>query len=123
MVSPRALINSLKEIIKLLEMERSALVANDVDQISMLVDKKNQEMSKLSAFKGMDIESNKDAMALIEEINSKQELNLLLTKQALSYQNAILESMSKNLGNFSNTYSAKGKYDSSNNVSIIDQSV
>lgn len=123
MASQRALISSLKDIISLLEMEKSALVSNDVDQISMLTNKKDEQVNELSAYKGMDIENSKEAMDLIKEINSMQELNQLLTQQALSYQNAVLESISKNLNNFSNTYSSKGRYDNSNNISIIDQSV
>ena len=77
----------------------------------------------MSVYKGMDIENSKEAMDLIKVINSMQELNQLLTEQALSYQNAILESISKNLNNFSNTYSSKGTYDNSSNINIIDQSV
>ena len=52
-----------------------------------------------------------------------QELNLLLTNQALSYQNALLESISHSVNNIINTYSSNGKYETKNNMSIIDQSV
>lgn len=123
MALEKNLMKSLKNLIDLLGMERSALMSNDVDQISMLIDKKNEQINALSVYKGLDIENSREAMDLIKEIDSMQELNLLLTQQALSYQNAILESISKNLNNFSNTYSAKGTYNNSNNISIIDQSV
>ena len=119
----KALINNLKSIIRLLEQEKVALINNDAEQISEIINKKNQQMQGLSVFKGMDVENNKQAMDLIQEINSMQELNLLLTKQALSYQNALLESISQNLNNFANTYSSKGTYENTNNVNIIDQSV
>lgn len=119
----KGLINNLKNIIKLLEEEKEALVSNDADHVAEIVMKKNELINNLSAFKGMDIENSREAMKLIKEINQMQELNLLLTKQALSYQNAILESISQNLNNFANTYSSKGTYEKANNVNIIDQSV
>ena len=71
----------------------------------------------------MDIQNNKEAMDLVQEIDRLQELNLLLTNQALSYQTALLETISNNLNNFSNTYSSKGKYETRNDINIIDQSV
>ena len=119
----RSLINNLKNIISLLQQEKKALVNNDVDKVTEIVNKKNEQVEKLGAFKGMDVENFKDAMDLIKQIDTMQELNLLLTKQALSYQNAVLESISQNINNLSNTYSSKGTYENVNNINIIDQSV
>lgn len=119
----KSLINNLKNIISLLEQEKTALINNDVDKVTEIVNKKNELIEKLGAFKGMDVENFKEAMDLIKEIDSMQELNLLLTKQALSYQNAVLESISQNINNFANTYSSKGTYENTNNINIIDQSV
>ena len=123
MTSQKGLISLLKTMENLLIKERSALIGNDVEEISKIVNKKNEIIKQMHAYKGMDIKNFKEAMDLIEEINSMQELNLLLTKQALSFQNALLESISKNLNNFSNTYSSKGAYEKMNNINIIDQSV
>ena len=123
MKQKRNLINNLKNIISLLDEEKKALVNNDVDKVTEIVNKKNQLIEKLGAFKGMDVENSKEAMDLIGRIDSMQELNLLLTKQALSYQNAVLESISQNINNLSNTYSSKGTYENANNINIIDQSV
>ena len=119
----KSLINNLKNIISLLQQEKKALVNNDVDKVTEIVNKKNEQIEKLGAFKGMDVENFKEAMDLIEEIDSMQELNLLLTKQALSYQNAVLESISQNINNFANTYSSKGTYENTDSINIIDQSV
>lgn len=123
MSSQRGLINSLKSIIKLLEEEKEALVENDVDRIMEIVNQKSIQINELSKFKGMDIQNNKEAMDLVQEIDRLQELNLLLTNQALSYQTALLETISNSLSNFSNTYSSKGKYETRNDINIIDQSV
>ncbi|NLY47020.1 MAG: flagellar protein FlgN [Tissierella sp.] len=119
----RSLLNNLKNIITLLKEEKKALINNDLDKITEIVTKKNEQIEKLAAFKGMDVENFKEAMDLIKEIDSMQELNLLLTKQALSYQNAVLESISQNINNFSNTYSAKGTYQNTDSINIVDQSV
>lgn len=123
MNNKKGLISNLKNIISLLEQEKTALVNNDVDEVAKIVNKKNEQIEKLGAFKGMDVENFKEAMDLIKEINSMQELNLLLTRQALSYQNAVLESISQNINNLSNTYSSKGTYENVNSINIIDQSV
>lgn len=123
MTSQKGLIHLLKTMENLLVKERSALIGNDVEEVSEIVNKKNEIIQQMHIYKGMDIKNFKEAMDLIEEINSMQELNLLLTKQALSFQNALLESISKNMNNFSNTYSSKGAYETMNNINIIDQSV
>lgn len=117
------LIGHLKTIHKLLEKERAALIGNDIEKISDIVNKKNEIIKEMQIYKGMDIENHKEVMDLIQEINSMQELNLLLTKQALSFQNALLEAISKNLNNFSNTYSSTGVYETANNINLVDQSV
>lgn len=119
----RGLLSSLKNILKLLKKEKLALVKNDTNKIDEIVRQKTELIEGLAKYKGLDIQNNKEAMDIIKEINSLQELNLLLTKQALSYQNTILESMSKNIGSASNTYSSKGKYDTGNSINIIDHSV
>lgn len=115
------LANHLKEWIKLLKEEKEALIQNDGEKITELVDIKNNYIEKLGTFKGLDMENNEEIIALSKEIDSLQEINLLMTKQALSYQNAILESIAKNV-KATNTYSPKGNYDSKD-INIIDQSI
>jgi hypothetical protein len=113
----------------LLEEEKEALIHNDASKISELVEKKNEYVEVLSPYSlsqndVMLTEGEKSQLVkLVEEINSVQETNLLLTKQALSYQNSLLEAISKNIQNTSNTYSAKGDYQKSNNIGLIDQEV
>lgn len=121
MATVSKLANHLKELIKLLKEEREALINNDGEKIAELVEIKNNYIEKLGEFKGMDMASNEEIMALAKEIDSLQEVNLLMTKQALSYQNVMLESMAKNVQT-NNTYSSKGNYDSKD-INIIDQSI
>ena len=115
--------NHLKSTIKLLQEEKQCLIHSDGNKIPEIVELKNKLVEKLSEFKGLDIENNKKAMTLIEEINSLQETNLLLTKQALAFQNTLLESIAKNVQSMSNTYSAKGNYESNSPISLVNQSV
>lgn len=117
------LCSHLKKIIKLLKEEKEALVKNDGAKIVEIVEMKNKLIEKLSQFSGLDIVENEKSISLIREINSLQEVNLLLTKQALSYQEVLLESISQNVHNNSNTYSAKGSYDSTNEVNLINKKV
>ena len=120
------LCNHLNSLLKLLEEEEEALIHNDVSKISELVEKKNEYVEVLSQYSlsQNDViptaEEKSQLVKLVEEINSIQETNLLLTKQSLSYQNSLLEAISKNIQNTSNTYSAKGDYQKSNNIGLID---
>ena len=123
MGTTQGLISDLKGLLRTLYEEKEALLDSDGHKVADIVEIKNDYIEKLAKYKGLDIENNKKAMEIIEEINSLQEVNLLLTKQALSYQEVLLESISKNIKSASNTYSAKGNYESENKVSLIDQSV
>ena len=123
MGSIQELISDLKGLLKTLYEEKEVLLQSDGHRIAEIVEIKNDYIEKLAKYKGIEFEKNQKVIEIIEEINSLQEVNLLLTKQALSYQDVLLESISKNIKNMSNTYSAKGNYDSKNDVSLIDQSV
>ncbi len=113
----------LEGLIQLLKEEKDSLVQNDGNRVKEIVLEKERYIDRISEFKGMDIERDREIMGLIEEINSLQELNLLLTNQALSYQNSILESILNNVNGLANTYSANGNYEKENNINLIDQSV
>lgn len=123
MGSHQDLARHLNEIITLLKEEKEALIQSDGIRVGEIVDKKNRSIEGLSYFKGIDLEGSNNIMELIGEIDSLQELNLLLTKQALGFQNALLESISKNLKDHSATYSSKGSYQAGENAGLVDQSV
>lgn len=123
MATEQEFLKGLKEIIKVLYDEKEALLDSDGHKVAEILEIKNEYIEKLAQFKGMDVQNNEKAMSLIEEINSLQEINLLLTKQALSYQEVLLESIAKNINNLTNTYSPKGSKNASNSINLIDQSV
>lgn len=121
MTTVSKLASHLKELIKLLKEEREALIKNDGEKIAELVEIKNNYIEKLGEFKGLDMGEDEEIITLAKEIDSLQEINLLMTKQALSYQNVMLESIAKNVQT-KNTYSPKGNYDSKD-INIIDQQI
>lgn len=123
MITEKELINHLGIIHDLLKKERAALVHNDVVTISEITEKKNEEIEKLKDYDMMGFRKQEEVIDLIKKINSMQELNLLLTQQALSYQNTIIESISKSIKDLSNTYSANGKYEKTKNVNFVDHSI
>lgn len=123
MKTNKKLANKLNLLVSLLKEEREALIKSDGDKVAEIVKKKENIIEDLSTFKGLDIREDKTIMELIKEIDSLQEMNLLLTKQALSFQNALLESISKGVKASLNTYSAKGNYESNNKTGLVDQSV
>lgn len=123
MNSRQELVNNLKSILGLLQEEKDALIHNDGNRITEIVESKKSCIEKLASLKGFSIEDDKEIMTIIEQMNELQEVNLLLTKQALGFQNNLLESMAKNLQSSANTYSPKGSYESKNTINLIDQSV
>ncbi|MPW24766.1 hypothetical protein GC105_03045 [Alkalibaculum sp. M08DMB] len=123
MIYSHEIVSLLISLRKLLQEEKQALLHNHGEKVAKLVEEKKDYIEKLAKYKGIGIESNKKAMALIEDINAVQETNLLLTEQAMSFQSLLLESIAQNLQNMSNTYSQNGKYNSENNINLLDQSV
>jgi hypothetical protein len=72
MATELELIHILKGIIKLLFEEKEALLNSDGHVVAEIVEKKNEYIEKLSAFKGIDIEKNEKVMSLIKEIDDLQ---------------------------------------------------
>ncbi len=113
----------LSSIIEILNEEKTALIQGDGNKIVEIVERKNHYIETISEFKGLNLQEDRSIMELIKEIDSLQELNLLLTNQALSFQNALLESISIGLSTASNTYSQKGNYEGTKNIGLVDHSV
>ncbi|MFZ7131510.1 MAG: hypothetical protein ACOWWR_04055 [Eubacteriales bacterium] len=124
MMFPYEMINHLKILKNLLLDEKEALIHNEPDKILAIVEEKEKWMDRLSSSQGVKGGDHEKITILIEEIHSLQETNALLTKQALSFQTALLDTLANNIHRLSNTYSAKGKmYNTENHINIIDQSI
>lgn len=117
------LIKELKALTGILYEEKEALLNNMGHEVAEIVEKKKEYIERLAEFKGLDIESDDRAMTLISQINQLQETNLLLTKQALSYQEVLIESIAKNINSTHSTYSQKGGFNKPSSINLVDQSV
>ena len=113
----------LRKLKNLLYEEKEALLKNDGHKIAEIVELKSDLIEELKKLNGIDVSSSESVLELVKEIDSIQETNLLLTKQAIGYQEMLIESIAKNVNNLSNTYSPKGGYKAENNVNFIDQSI
>lgn len=117
------LIKELKGLTGILYEEKEALLNNNGHEVAEIVEKKKEYIERLEGFKGLDIEGDERVMTLVDQINQLQETNLLLTKQALSYQEVLIESIAKNINNAHSTYSQKGGFNKPSSINLVDQSV
>lgn len=120
-MSKKEFAKHLEAMIKLLKEEKKLLIENQGQALMEIIDRKNSYIKDLEKFKGIDLKDDK-IMELIGEIDSLQELNLLLTRQALAFQENFLQALAKQSKN-SNTYSNVGSYDKSSSVNIIEKEV
>ena len=123
MSSSKKLAGILKELLKVLNDEKSVLIKSDAAALAVIVEKKNGLIGKIEEFKGMDFSQDEEIRGLAGQINLLQETNMLLTKQALGYQEQILKALATNNTSRYNTYSSKGQIYGQKEVSIVDQSV
>ena len=113
----------LKELTKVLTLEKEVLIKNDAMTLISIVERKNLLIGQMEAFSGTDFSGNEEIRKMIRAIEILQETNLILTRQALSYQNEILKALAKTNTSKHNTYSANGQLNAQKEVSIVDQSV
>jgi len=113
----------LKELIKVLHLEKEVLIKNDALTLVSIVEHKNLLIGQIEAFRGMDFSENEEIREMIRAMKNLQETNQILTRQALSYQNEILKALAKSNTSKHTTYSANGQMNSQKEVSIVDQSV
>lgn len=119
-----ALLDTLYELKILLEDEKKALIKNDGSTVQNIVLEKESIVKRLSNFENVDPSNDEKINELVKEIRELQETNLLLTKQALSFQVGMLDLILENAesNSNSNTYSEKGTYYKNKGASFIDKS-
>lgn len=120
-MSKREFVKHLESILRLLKKEQKFLERNDGDALLEIIEQKDLYIKGLEKFKGIDLDDEK-IMNLIGEIDSLQELNLLLTRQALSFQENFLASLKKAAKN-SNTYSNIGNYEKNSSTNIVEKEI
>lgn len=122
-MNKKILKSHLEKLSKILKEEKEALIKNDGTKVQEIVDKKTILVEKIEEYKDGISKEDKEIIAIKEEIDSLQELNLLLTKQALNYQKSLLESIAANVKKVSNTYSNRGEYGKSESINLVNQKV
>lgn len=114
----------LKELLALLMEEKIALIRNDGPLVASLVERKIEIVSSLEEMKKEAPGTDEETLRLGEEIKELQETNLLLTKQALKFQENLIESIAANINKAADTYSQKGEYrKQTQDVNLIDHKV
>lgn len=117
------LIAILKKLVGILEEEKIALINNDGLKVAELVEAKIEIIVDIEQLGLKNALDDNRVIQLIEQIDELQETNLLLTKQALKYQEVMMESIAKNLSSKSGTYEQKGSYNKEQSINFVDQSV
>lgn len=114
-----SLLMALKETLK---REKEALMANDSTVFEAIVTEKQDFLVRLeeASFEGC---SRVAIEQEVHEIKELQECNLLLTKQAISYHDSILDALTDGMEKKSRTYSKKGQLSPSKMEGLFNQSV
>ena len=124
MSSNKKLMSLLQKLYQVLEEEKRVLIANEAYALEEIVEKKINYLNELQEYQGQVDAEDETLLKWVEKIDAIQETNLLLTKQAQSYQNALLQAISKEgASKKHSTYSASGSIKEENEIRIVDQSV
>lgn len=119
----KSLKHTLNQLLKILQLEKEALIQNEAAKIENLVSEKE---ALVEAFEDYDLEEinqeDQELISLIGEIREKQETNLLLTKQAMNYADKFISAFQKEASK-DLTYSKEGKDHNSGKSSILNQSL
>ena len=123
MSDTKRLQGTLKELLKILKEEKEVLVKNDALSLEKIVARKNEMVAIIREEQEKGVLPDEAVRSYAMEIEKLQEVNQLLTRQALSFQEEIFKALSKNTAVKHNTYSKEGSMNRTKEVSIIDQSV
>ena len=114
---------TLKELLKILKEEKEVLLKNDAASLEKIVTRKNEMVAIIREEQEKGVLADEAVRSYALEIEKLQEVNHLLTRQALSFQEEIFKALSKNTAVKHNTYSKEGSMNRTKEVSIIYQSV
>ena len=112
----------LQQFIALLQREKKALIENNGKRVEKIVKEKQCFLEAIQSITSEDISEPK-MKAYVMAIQEKQETNLMLTKQALQFQEDILKAISQTITKSGNTYSQKGTYTATKHPGLINQSI
>lgn len=107
----------LRQFSRLLEQEKISLIKNQAEKLEEIVEKKTKFVPIFEGYEGV---LSQKCKQLIFTIKEQQQTNLLLTEQAISYQEMLMTAVKQNIQSPAGTY-AKQTETMSPPVSIIDQ--
>ena len=102
--------------------EKEALIKNDSAKVKALVEQKQTFLDILPTLKTEGLKKE-DLVEVVEDIKNLQQTNLILTEQALQYQETMMEAITKGVKTGGSTYSKQGDYSATQQANIIDQSL
>ncbi|MFW8051970.1 hypothetical protein [Vagococcus fluvialis] len=120
MESTRQLTQVFKQLLRLLKKENKALINNDGTQIEKIVKQKEQLIDSLSQIKRPLLDNE---LKLANEIKQLQDDNLLLTRQAMTFNNNFLQLVGESAKKVNATYSKKGSLSTQEDVSFVNHSM
>lgn len=115
-------LETLLKFKKVLVDEKEALIKNDSAKVKALVEQKQLFLDSLPTLitEGL---TKADLIEVVEDIKNLQETNLTLAKQALQYQETMMEAITKGVNKGGSTYSKQGDYSTTQQANLIDQSL
>ena len=115
-------LETLLKFKKVLIDEKEALIKNDSAKVKALVEQKKLFLDSLPTLitEGL---TKADLIEVVEDIKNLQETNLTLAKQALQYQETMMEAITKGVNKGGSTYSKQGDYSATQQANLIDQSL
>lgn len=122
MKSSTNLKETLQQFLALLKVEKTALIKNDGQQIEEIVKEKQSFLKMMQELDPSDM-TEQEVVEDVRKIQELQETNLMLTKQALQFQEGVLDAISKTAKKSGHTYSKKGTYAASKHPNLINQSI
>lgn len=111
----------LESFCQLLEVEREVLRRNDGAALTEIVAQKQQFLNVLPQLELTEKE-RAEAQHVVARIRQLQETNLLLTKQALQFQESIRQAIQKEAGT-ARTYSKYGQHTKNQQQYLLNQSL
>lgn len=115
-------LDTLLQFKTLLLDEKDALIKNDSAKVKALVEQKQTFLDILPTLKTEGLKKE-DLVEVVEDIKNLQQTNLILTEQALQYQETMMEAITKGVNKGGSTYSKQGDYSAAQQANIIDQSL
>lgn len=112
--------NHLRRFLRILNKEKTILMKDQADKLAEVVAKKEEFVD---VFDNYQAEITPEIRDLISQIQAQQAENLLLTQQAMSYQNMLMTTIKDNMKPVSGTYSKYKQEAQSVQTMLVDREV